>query len=69
MRRDPSTPNVPLSDGKWQEKPTTGDTQLNTARAAITLSGLTGGRHKVTATYLGNSTYKGSTVALNQTVN
>jgi hypothetical protein len=41
----------------------------STAHATITLSGLTGGRHKVTATYLGNSTYRGNTAALNQTVN
>jgi hypothetical protein len=41
----------------------------STARATITLSGLPGGRHKVTATYLGSSTYKGSTAAISQTVN
>jgi hypothetical protein len=41
----------------------------STARATITLAGLPGGRHKVTATYLGNSTYRGNTASLNQTVN
>jgi Concanavalin A-like lectin/glucanases superfamily/MBG domain (YGX type)/Bacterial Ig-like domain (group 3)/IPT/TIG domain/MBG domain len=41
----------------------------STARATVTLSGLAGGRHRITATYLGNSTYKGSTAAVDQTVN
>jgi len=41
----------------------------STARAVTTLSGLAGGRHKVTATYLGSSTYRGSTAAVTQTVN
>ena len=33
------------------------------------LPALAGGRHKVTATYLGSSNYRGSTGALTQTVN
>ena len=33
----------------------------STARATLVLSGLAGGRHIVTATYLGSSNYKGST--------
>jgi hypothetical protein len=40
----------------------------STARATLVLPGLAGGRHKVTATYLGNSTYKGSTATVTQTV-
>ena len=40
-----------------------------TARATFTVTGLKHGRHKVTATYLGESTYKGSTAAITQTVN
>jgi hypothetical protein len=41
----------------------------STARATLALSGLAGGRHIVTATYLGNSNYKGSTATVTQTVN
>jgi hypothetical protein len=41
----------------------------STARATLALSGQAGGRHKVTATYLGDSNYKGSTSAVAQTVN
>ncbi|HEX2343200.1 MAG TPA: hypothetical protein VHI98_22205 [Vicinamibacterales bacterium] len=40
----------------------------STARATVTLSGLAGGGHKITATYLGNSTYRGTTAGVNQTV-
>jgi len=40
-----------------------------TARATVTVTGLKHGRHKVTATYLGDPTYKGSTAAVTQTVN
>jgi hypothetical protein len=40
----------------------------STAQAALVLPGLAGGRHLVTATYLGNSTYKGSTASFTQTV-
>jgi hypothetical protein len=38
-------------------------------RATLSVPGLAGGRHKVTAIYLGDSTYKGSAGALTQTVN
>ena len=41
----------------------------STAQAAFALPGLAGGRHVVTATYLGSSNYKGSTAAVTQTVN
>jgi hypothetical protein len=41
----------------------------STAQASLVLSGLAGGRHLVTATYLGSSNYKGSTANLTQTVN
>lgn len=41
----------------------------STAHATFVLSGLAGGRHKVTATYLGDTNYKGSTSAIAQTVN
>jgi hypothetical protein len=41
----------------------------STAQAALVLPGLAGGRHLVTATYLGSSNYKGSTVTVTQTVN
>jgi hypothetical protein len=41
----------------------------STARATFVLSGLAGGRHVVTATYLGSSNYKGSTATVTQTVN
>ncbi|HEU4891646.1 MAG TPA: Ig-like domain repeat protein [Vicinamibacterales bacterium] len=41
----------------------------STAQATFALSGLAGGRHIVTATYLGSSNYKGSTAAVTQTVN
>ena len=41
----------------------------STAQATFALSGLAGGRHVVTATYLGSSTYKGSTATVAQTVN
>jgi hypothetical protein len=40
-----------------------------TARAAISLPGLAHGRHAVSATYLGDPTYKGSTARVTQTVN
>ena len=39
------------------------------ARATLTVSGLAHGRHKVTATYLGDLNYKGSTGAVTETVN
>ena len=38
------------------------------ARATLPVSGLAHGRHKVTATYLGDLTYKGSTSAVTETV-
>jgi hypothetical protein len=41
----------------------------STARATFVLNGLAGGRHMVTATYLGSSNYKGSTATVTQTVN
>jgi hypothetical protein len=41
----------------------------STARATLPLPGLAGGRHTITATYLGDSTYRGSTAAMTQTVN
>jgi hypothetical protein len=41
----------------------------STAQATVVLPGLPGGRHLVTATYLGSSNYKGSTAAVTQTVN
>jgi hypothetical protein len=41
----------------------------STAQAVIVLPGLAGGRHGVSATYLGSSTYKGSTASATQTVN
>jgi hypothetical protein len=41
----------------------------STAQATFELSGLAGGRHVVTATYLGSSNHKGSTAAATQTVN
>jgi hypothetical protein len=41
----------------------------STARATFVLSGLPGGSHLVTATYLGSSNYKGSTATVSQTVN
>ena len=41
----------------------------STARATFELSGLAGGRHIVTATYLGSSNYKGSTATVTQPVN
>jgi hypothetical protein len=39
------------------------------ARATVSVPTLAGGRHKVTATYLGSSNYRGSNGALTQTVN
>ncbi len=39
------------------------------ARATFTVTGLKHGRHKITATYLGDPTYKGSTALVTQTVN
>ena len=39
------------------------------ARATVVLPGLAGGRHLVTAAYLGSSNYKGSTATVTQTVN
>jgi hypothetical protein len=41
----------------------------STASATFVLAGLPGGRHTVTATYLGDSNYRGSTAAAAQTVN
>jgi hypothetical protein len=41
----------------------------STARATFTATGLKHGRHKVTATYLGDPIYKGSTALVTQTVN
>jgi hypothetical protein len=41
----------------------------STAQATMVLPALPGGRHIVTATYLGSSNYKGSTAAITQTVN
>jgi hypothetical protein len=41
----------------------------STGRATFVVSGLPGGRHLVSATYLGSSNYKGSTVTVLQTVN
>jgi hypothetical protein len=41
----------------------------STAQATFALPGLPGGRHAVTATYLGSSNYKGSTASVTQTVN
>jgi len=41
----------------------------STAQATLVLPSLQGGRHAVTATYLGNSNYKGSTGSVTQTVN
>jgi hypothetical protein len=41
----------------------------STAQATFVLSGLAGGRHLVTATYLGSSNYKGSTATVTETVN
>jgi len=41
----------------------------STAQATFAVSGLPGGRHAVTATYLGSSNYKGSAAAVTQTVN
>jgi hypothetical protein len=39
------------------------------ARATLSVSGLAHGRHRVTAIYLGDSTYRGSAGAVTQTVN
>jgi Concanavalin A-like lectin/glucanases superfamily/MBG domain (YGX type)/Bacterial Ig-like domain (group 3)/IPT/TIG domain/MBG domain/WD40-like Beta Propeller Repeat len=41
----------------------------STARATFTVTGLKHGAHKVTATYLGDPTYKGSTALVPQAVN
>ena len=41
----------------------------STARATLVLPGLAGGRHTVSATYLGSSNYKGSTATVTQAVN
>jgi hypothetical protein len=41
----------------------------SSSRATVTVPSLNGGRHKVTATYLGSSNYRGSNGALTQTVN
>ena len=41
----------------------------STARATFVLTGLAGGRHVVSATYLGSSNYKGSTATVTQVVN
>jgi hypothetical protein len=41
----------------------------STAQVTLSLSTLAGGGHTVTATYLGDSTYKGSTALLTQQVN
>jgi hypothetical protein len=40
-----------------------------TVRAVLPIAGLPYGAHKITATYLGDTNYKGSTAALTQTVN
>ena len=37
--------------------------------ATLSVPGLAGGRHKVSATYLGNSNYKGSTAQVTHLVN
>jgi hypothetical protein len=42
---------------------------MTSGQASVAVPALNGGRHKVTATYLGNSNYRGSTGALTQTVN
>jgi len=42
---------------------------MTNGQAAVSIATFGGGRHKVTATYLGNSNYRGSTGALTQTVN
>jgi hypothetical protein len=44
----------------------TGDT---TGRVTFSVSGLNHGRHTVTATYLGDSNYRGSTATVIQAVN
>jgi hypothetical protein len=41
----------------------------SSARATLSLAGAAHGRHKVTATYLGDLNYKGSTGAATETVN
>jgi hypothetical protein len=41
----------------------------STARAVLSVPGLAHGRHTVTATYLGDPMYKGSTVRVTQVVN
>ena len=38
-------------------------------QASVSVATLNGGRHKVTATYLGSSSYRGSTGALAQVMN
>jgi hypothetical protein len=47
----------------------TGVAMSGSGQASVSVSTLNGGRHKVTATYLGNSNYRGSAGALTQTVN
>jgi Tol biopolymer transport system component len=47
----------------------TGVAMSGAGQASVSVSTLNGGRHKVTATYLGNSNYRGSNGALTQTVN
>ena len=42
---------------------------VTTARATFAVTGLKHGRHTVTATYLGDPMYKGSTALVIQTVN
>ena len=42
---------------------------ITSGQATVSVSTLAGGRHKVTATYLGNSNYRGSNGTLTQTVN
>jgi len=42
---------------------------MTNGQAAVSIATFGGGRHKVTATYLGNSNYRGSNGALTQTVN
>jgi hypothetical protein len=39
------------------------------SRATLSLPGLAGGRHKVSATYLGDPTYKGSSAQVVHAVN
>jgi len=47
----------------------TGVAMSGSGQASVSVSTLNGGRHKVTATYLGSSNYRGSSAALTQMVN